>query len=129
MWRSKQQKAVTLSSTEAEFYAVSEAVKEILFVAQVLLDLEVPVHTPVTVRVDNMGAIFMSGNASSSARTRHVDTRWHFVRELQDQGAIEVVFVKTDENLADGYTKNIGSETYERHGRITVRCKKGFLKQ
>ena len=129
MWRSKQQKAVTLSSTEAEFYAVSEAVKEILFVAQVLLDLEVPVHTPVTVRVDNMGAIFMSGNASSSARTRHVDTRWHFVRELQDQGAIEVVFVKTDENLADGFTKNIGSDTYGRHGRITVRCKKGFLKQ
>ena len=119
MWRSKQQKAVTLSSTEAEFYAVSEAVKEILFVAQVLLDLGVPVHTPIVVRVDNMGAIFMSGNASSSARTRHVDTRWHFVRELQDKRVVEVIFVKTKENCADGFTKNVDGETHAVHsGRM-----------
>lgn len=120
MWRSKQQKAVTLSSTEAEFYAASEAVKEILFVAQVLLDLGVPVHTPIEVKIDNMGAIFMSGNASSSTRTRHVDTRWHFVRELQDQGAIEVVFVKTEDNWADGFTKNVTHEILESHGRVMV---------
>ena len=55
MWRSKQQKAVTLSSTEAEFYAASEAVKEILFVAQVLMDLGVSFQTPIPVKVDNIG--------------------------------------------------------------------------
>jgi hypothetical protein len=64
---------VALSSTEAEFYAVSEAVKEILFVVQVLLDVGIPVKTPITVKVDNMGAVFMVNNATSSARTRHID--------------------------------------------------------
>jgi hypothetical protein len=120
MWRSKQQKAVTLSSTEAEFYAASESVKEILFVVQVLIDLGVPVKTPITVRVDNMGAVFMTENASSSARTRHVDTRWHFVRELQEQGVIEVVFVRTTENLADGFTKNVPSEIHDNHSQSFV---------
>ena len=115
MWRSKQQKAVTLSSTEAEYYAASEAVKEILFVAQVLLDLGIPVHTPIQVKVDNIGAIFMSGNASSSTRTRHVDTRWHFVRELQEQGVVEVVFVRTADNWADGFTKNVSKDIAEEH--------------
>ena len=120
MWRSKQQKAVTLSSTEAEFYAASEAVKEILFVAQVLLDLGVPVETPIKVNVDNMGAIFMTGNASSSSRTRHVDTRWHFVRELQEQGVVEVVFCRTKDNLADGNTKNVSAEILREHSRKLV---------
>ena len=58
-----------------------------------------------------------------------MDTRWHFVRELQDQGAIEVVFVKTADNWADGFTKNLGSDTHGRHSGITVSCRKGFLKQ
>ena len=81
VWRSKQQKTVALSSSEAEFVAISEAVKEILFVLQLLRTMGIPVEIPVKVRVDNMGAIFMSENASSGIRTRHMDTRYHFVRE------------------------------------------------
>jgi hypothetical protein len=50
MWRSKAQKIVALSSTAAEFCAVSEAVKEILFVVQVLFDMGIPVKTPITVK-------------------------------------------------------------------------------
>jgi hypothetical protein len=75
MSRSKAKVIVALSSSEAEFYAVSETVKEILFVVQVLLDMGIPVKTPITVKVDNMGAVFMVNNTTSSARTRHIDTR------------------------------------------------------
>ena len=113
MWRSKQQGQCALSSTEAEYYAVSEAVKEILFVVQVLLDLGIAVKTPIIVKVDNMGAVFMTNNASSSARTRHVDTRWHFIRELQDEKLVEVVFVRTQFNWSDGMTKNVATEVCE----------------
>ena len=121
MWRSKQQKSVSLSSTEAEWYALSEAVKEILFVAMVLLDMGISVKTPIVVRVDNMGAVFMTENASSSSRTRHVDTRWHFVRELSEDKFISVIFVPTAENWADGFTKNIASETLRSHeGKYVV---------
>jgi hypothetical protein len=115
MWRSRQMKAVTLSSTEAEYYAVSEAVKEILFVVQVLMDMGIAVETPILVRVDNMGAVYMTANPSSSSRTRHVDTRWHFVRELAEQGLVEILFVKTEDNLSDGQTKNVTGEVYGAH--------------
>jgi hypothetical protein len=115
IWVSRQQKAVTLSSTEAEYYAVSEAVKEILFVVQILMDMGIAVETPITVRVDNMGAVFMTANPSSGSRTRHVDTRWHFVRELAQEGLVEILFVRTDQNWSDGQTKNVTGEVYEAH--------------
>jgi hypothetical protein len=69
IWRSKQQRSVALSSSEAEFVAASEAVKEVIFVLQVLESMAIKVVTPVVVRVDNMGAIYMTENASSSRRT------------------------------------------------------------
>ena len=115
VWRSKQQKSVALSSSEAEFVAASEAVKEILFVLQVLESMGIKVKTPVTVRVDNMGAIFMTDNSSSSSRTRHIDTRWHFVRELVEGKVVEIIFVKSAENKSDGFTKNISGDLYEAH--------------
>jgi hypothetical protein len=115
VWRSKQQKSVALSSSEAEFVAVSEAVKEVVFVLQVLESMGISVKTPVTVRVDNMGAIFMTENSSSGTRTRHVDTRWHFVRELVEGKVVEIIFVKSADNVADGFTKNVSTEVHETH--------------
>jgi ribosomal protein L7Ae-like RNA K-turn-binding protein len=94
---------------------MSEAVKEILFVIQILESMGIKVQSPVTVRVDNMGAIFMAENTSSSSRTRHIDTRWHFVRELVEDKKIEIVFVRTDENVADVFTKNVPGEVFKTH--------------
>lgn len=115
MWRSKQAQIVALSSAESEFIAVSECVKEIIFVVQILTSIGIPVKTPITVRVDNMGAIFMSENASSNQRTRHIHVRHRFVVELTEQKFIEVLFVSSSENLADGLTKNVSGDIYEKH--------------
>jgi hypothetical protein len=115
IWRSKQQKTVALSSSEAEFVAVSEAAKEIIFVLQVLESMGIEVKTPVVVRVDNMGAIFMTENSSSGTRTRHIDTRWHFVRELVEGKVVEIVFVRSADNVADGFNKNVSVEIHESH--------------
>ena len=64
-----------------------------------------------------MGAIFMSENTSSGTRTRHddVDTRYYFVRELVEGKVVEIIFVKSAENKADGFTKNVTTEIYESH--------------
>jgi hypothetical protein len=62
-----------------------------------------------------MGAIFMTENSSSGTRTRHVDTRWHFVRELVEGKVVEIVFVKSADNVADGFTKNVSTEVHETH--------------
>ena len=114
-WRSKSQKVVALSSSEAEFYACSEAVKEVPFIVQILLFVGIPVELPVDVWVDNIGAIFMAENSTSSSRTRHMDTRYRFVEQLQKDDLIKVKFVPTKLNLADGATKNVTGEIQDGH--------------
>ena len=114
MWRSKSQKTVALSSAEAEYVSASEMVKEIVFVVQVLLTMGIPVKTPIKVKVDNMGAIFMVENPSSQGRTRHVDTRWHYIKDFNGT-LIQIEFVKSGDNVSDGFTKNVSGDIYERH--------------
>jgi len=72
VWRSAMQKVVSLSSTEAEWYSLSEAVKDIVFLISLCKSLQLQVRLPVTVRVDNTGTIFMSNNVQTSSRTRHI---------------------------------------------------------
>ena len=116
-WRSKGQRGVTLSSSEAEYVAISEAAKEIKFIFYLLKDIGVDVQLPIVVKTDNIGAIFMSQNASTGVRTRHIDTRYHFIREIIDDGLIKIEFVRSKENDSDIFTKNVNQETYERHVR------------
>ena len=107
--KSRQQKTVSLSSAEAEWIALSEAIKEILFVIQVLEGLELTVEKPVVVRVDNMGAIFMAKNTTATKRTKHIDVRANFVHEHVDEetGQMIIVFVRSEDNKSDPMTKNV----------------------
>ena len=105
-----------MSSSEAEFYACAEAVKEVPFVAQLLLFMGMPLQLPVDIWVDNVGAIFMTENESSSSRTRHMDTRWWCVNQLQEEDKlIKVQFVRTAENVSDAGTKNVTVDACKAH--------------
>lgn len=115
VWRSRAQKAVALSSAEAEYYAMSEAAKEIRFMVQLLESMGITVKKPIIVHADNIGAIFLSENASATSRTRHIDARYHFIREFIAEGFLKIVFVKTKENKSDIFTKNVSSEIYDSH--------------
>ena len=75
----------------------------------------VKIKLPVDIYIDNVGAIFMSENHTSSSRTRHMDTRWWYVSDLQDDGLIKIHFCKTTDNVSDLGTKNVNKETYESH--------------
>ena len=114
-WRSKGQKSVSLSSTEAEYMAVSEVATEILFMKSMMDFLGVPVSLPIEVYVDNVGAIYLSKSATTSNRTRHIDTRYHFVRDYIDDGVLKIVFVRSEFNHADIMTKNLSVKLYEQH--------------
>jgi hypothetical protein len=89
-WHSKSQKGVTLSRTEAKDVAISEAVKDLKFIHYLLSDLHIKVNIPIEVKTDNIGAIFMSENASTGFRNWHVDTRFYFVREFIEDGFIKI---------------------------------------
>jgi len=125
VWRTKQQRSVTLSSSEAEYYALSEAVKEVRFIYQLLKEMGFDVELPITVRVDNIGAIFMAENMQVSQRTKHIDTRLRFVNQYVDDGFIKIKFVGTNDNDADLFTKNLGKDAHERHGQKLVEKKGG----
>ena len=74
-WKSKRMKIVVLSTTEAKYVAVSEVVKEIKVLYQMLRSMEIKVPIPIKVQVDNVGAIWLAKNSSVSERTKHVDLR------------------------------------------------------
>jgi hypothetical protein len=114
-WKSKAQRSVTLSSNEAKFVALSEAAKEIKFVVQVLLSMGIPVRIPIIVQVDNVGAIFMASNVTTSTQTKHVDVLYHFVRELVEEGFIKIIFVGRKDDDPDIYTKNKSREIHDKH--------------
>ena len=109
-----------MSLSEAECVALSEATKKIKFVYQLLVGIGIKVKLPIIVRVDNLGAMFMSENVSVSQRTKHVDIRYRFVQEFVLDGFIKVVFVKTADNDADIFTKNFGGELHYRHSRKII---------
>jgi hypothetical protein len=75
----------------------------------------VDVKLPIVVRCDNLGAIFMAENSGSGVRTRHLGTRYHFVREHVEDGLIKIVFVESRINDADIFTKVVGNESCEKH--------------
>jgi hypothetical protein len=63
--------------------------------------LKIEVQLPVQVKIDNVGAIFMAENHTISSRTRHMDTRWWYVSDLQKDGLIKIGFVRTEDNVSD----------------------------
>jgi hypothetical protein len=115
LWRSKGQTTVSLFSTEAEYISLSEAVRKVKFISHVYNEIKIEYKKPINVYVDNIGAIFLAGNRNSSDRSKHIDMKYHFVRDLIDEGLIDVKFVCSPENLADLFTKNLNGELYEMH--------------
>jgi hypothetical protein len=67
------------------------------------------------VKTDKIGAILMSKNASTGFHTRHMDTRYHFVREFIKDGFMKIEFVRSVENDSDSITKNVNQELYAKH--------------
>ena len=73
------------------------------------------VKRPITVWVDNVGAIYLANNQTMSQRTKHVDVRYHFVHEYIEDETVKIMFVKLKDNNADIFTKNLDGEAFWRH--------------
>jgi hypothetical protein len=104
--KSKTCRSVTLSSTEAEYYALSKVTKEVIFARQVLETMVIKLNLPIKIKVDNVGAIYLAKNFSLSQNTKHIDIHQHFVWDHQEEGTINTTFVRLEDNKADILTKN-----------------------
>ena len=118
--RSKRMKSVVLSITEAEYMALSEVVKELKFIVELLQTMNVEVELPTTEHVDNVGAIWLSNNRTTSDRTKHIDIRTSFVKEYQEDGKIIIKFVKSEDNEADIFTKTTTIFIFQNHQKKLV---------
>jgi len=125
-WCSRGQKGVTLSTTEAEYVACSEVVREILFILYLLRHIKIEVELPISVNVDNIGAIFLAENQNSCDLTKHVDIRYHFIRHYIKEGTILIEFVRSSENNSDIFTKNVTSETFNKHVKKLIWTKEEY---
>ena len=111
---SKTQSSTTLSSTEAEYFALSMATQEVRFIQQLLEEIHENV-TPAIIKEDNTSAIFLVKNRQVGQRTKHIDVRHHFLREHCEAGRIAVEFVQSEKNEADIETKNITEKLHAIH--------------
>ena len=106
---------------EAEYVAVLELCAEILFVRQILEFLGEKVNYLIIMNVDNQGAVFLAHNDGASMRTRHIDVRYHFVREYVENRVVKILFVRLEDSDSDVFTKNIMREVFWRHtGKFMV---------
>lgn len=103
-WRSSLQKVVALSTTEAEYVALAEAVKEGVWLKRFAEELGFP-QDAVEIFCDSQSAIALSKNAVYHEKTKHVATKYHFIRDLIAAGEVQVVKISTDYNPADIFTK------------------------
>ncbi|KFY93342.1 hypothetical protein V498_04468 [Pseudogymnoascus sp. VKM F-4517 (FW-2822)] len=106
-WSSKRQRTVALSSTEAEYMAATEAAKEAVWLKRFINELAIPgmeIKT-VIIQIDNNGAMKLTKNPEFHGRTKHIEMRHHFIRELIREGDIDVARVPTRDNQSDILTK------------------------
>ena len=115
VWRSKKQSCVALSSCEAEYLAMANAVQEGVFLRQLLLDVDVIDSAPCFVlRCDNQGAIALAQKGQVSQRSKHIDVKVHFVRQHVSSGDVELKYLCTTDMVADCLTKPLGKQLFEK---------------
>lgn len=113
-WSSKKQKTVALSSAEAEYIAVTDATCEAIWLRRLLADLKQVQKQPTVIYCDNMSTIAMTKNPVFHSRTKHIELRHHFIRDMVSNGEISLEFIGTNEQPADFLTKAIYVEKFQK---------------
>ena len=113
-WRSKKQTCVALSTAEAEYMALASAVQEAIWLERLVSDLLGSKEETVTVYEDNMSTICMGKNQQYHGRTKHIAIKYHFVREKVAEGVVRVPYCKSDDMLADMFTKPLSAPRFKK---------------
>ena len=111
-WTSRRQKTVALSSTEAEYMSMSDASRQLSWLRNFSSELGQDVTGPTPMCADNQGTIFLAVNPAHDRRTKHIDIRYHFIREFIEEGNATLYHVGTNEMVTDILTKSL---PYDKH--------------
>ncbi|KAJ8628315.1 hypothetical protein MRB53_021622 [Persea americana] len=121
-WSSKKQPITALSSTEAEYVAVAFAACQAVWIRGILSELQEQSKAPTIIFCDNKSTIFMTKNAALHSRTKHIDTRMHFIRDLVTGKVVDIQYCSTHDQLADVLTKALPKDKFIRFRTLLGVC-------
>ncbi|XP_053690779.1 uncharacterized protein LOC128739325 [Sabethes cyaneus] len=117
-WVSRRQTSVTLSSMESEYVALSEAGQELIWLRRLLEDMGEKINGPVKLMEDNQSCIHFVTSERKSRRSKHIEVKEHFVKQLHEDGTMVLQYCPTDDMVADILTKPLGSVKTDRFARM-----------
>ena len=113
-WISKKQPIVTLSICEAEYVAATSSVCHTIWLRNLLKELGLPQEEPSEIYVDNKSTIVLFKNSVFHDRSKHIDTRYHFIRECIAGKEVQIKYVKSQDQSVDIFTKPLKQKDFVR---------------
>jgi hypothetical protein len=127
-WTSKKQQTIALSTCESEYYALAEGGKEAIHLNRLLWEFsnqrpfdEHAKLDPVTLYCDNQSTIFVSKNPAEHKMMKHVDLRHKWIQEKVEDGAFQVQYISTKDQVADIFTKPLSTQLFEKFRKLCAR--------
>ena len=108
-WASKLESCVALSTMEAEYIAACQTTRDIVSHRSILSDLGHPQVDPTIIYEDNQSTMYFAKGQTSHQRTKHIDIQWHYLRQEINEGAIEMEYIPSSEQIADMFTKPLSA--------------------
>lgn len=112
-WSSRKQPTVSRSSTESEYKAIANATAEVMWIQILLYELKINCPRAAKLWCDNIGAKYLSANPVFHARTKHIEVDYHFVRERVTRKLLDIDFISSGDQVADGFTKPLPVRSLE----------------
>ncbi|KAA0061924.1 gag/pol protein [Cucumis melo var. makuwa] len=125
VWRSIKHSCIADSTMEAEYVAACKAAKEAIWLRKFLIDLEIVPnrHLPITLYCDNSGAVANSREPRSHKWGKHIERKYHLIREIVHRGDVVVTQISFEQNIADPFTKALTAKVFESHLQsLGLRC-------
>ncbi|XP_012850949.1 PREDICTED: uncharacterized protein LOC105970659 [Erythranthe guttata] len=111
-WYSKKQNSISLSTAESEYIAAGSCCAQLLWMKQMVCDYGIS-QDLLHIYCDNMSAINISKNPVQHSRTKHIEIRYHFIRNLVEEGTVSLEYVTTEKQLADIFTKPLDAQRFD----------------
>ena len=112
-WSSKKQYIIVLSSTESKYIVQTHAAKEVLWLWSFVNEMRGEKDKPLRLNCDNQGAIVLTKDNKFHSQTKHINLRFHFIREAVEDNKLSITYIPTEENMADIFTKALVRPKFE----------------
>ena len=121
-WSSRKQPIVTLSTTETEFVVASACACQEIWLRNILEEVHFKQQGPTFIYCDNSSTIKLSKNPIMHGRSKHIDVRFHLLRDLSNEGIIDLIYCKSEEQIADIMTKPLELSAFQKLRNLLGVC-------